>query len=48
MLIILSGLIELKDCSRSQTITYAKQALISRKRCKIETRLTGSDIWPMN
>jgi len=37
--IILSVVMELKDCSRSQPVTYAKQVWISQKRCKIDTNL---------
>jgi len=37
--IILSVVIKLKDCSKSQAVTYTKQVLIYQKQCKIGTWL---------
>jgi len=37
--VILGGLIELKDGSKSQAVTFDKQVLIYRKRCNIPTWL---------
>ena len=44
--------VETECVSRSQTVTYTKQRLISRKRCNIETGLlyrspTERDVWPI-